>query len=57
MKEYFITMTIVVACSFGFQGLCYLMDMNYDIVFIEFMLIYLVIDKLAETIRNDKKEK
>lgn len=54
MKEYFIAMIIVVSCSFVLYGLCYLMNMNYDIVIIEFMLIYLLINKLAEIIRNDK---
>jgi hypothetical protein len=56
MKEYFIAMIIVVSCSFALLVLCYLADKNYDIMFIELMLIYLVINKLSEAIRNDKKE-
>ncbi len=56
MKEHFIAMIIVISCSFALFVLCYLADKNYDIMFIEFMLIYLVINQLSETIRNDKKE-
>ena len=54
MKEYFIATSIFVGLVSIIMVLSFLFEMNYDTVLIQFMLTYLVIDKLAETIRKDK---
>lgn len=57
MKEYFIALAIFIGIVCLISALCYFSEMNYDTALIEFMLVYLVINKLADAIRQDKKEK
>lgn len=45
---------IITICSWLLWGLCYFLDIDYDIALIEIMLFYLVIDKLQEKIGQDK---
>lgn len=56
MKEYFIATAIFVCLVAFVMAMSYFSGLDYDILFIEFMLTYLVINKLSE-IQNDKKEK
>lgn len=56
MKEYFIATAIFVVLVAFVMAMSYFSGLDYDILFIEFMLTYLVINKLSE-IQNDKKEK
>lgn len=56
MKEYFIATAIFVGLVAFVMAMSYFYGLDYDILFIEFMLTYLVINKLSE-IQNDKKEK
>jgi uncharacterized membrane protein len=56
MKEYFIATAIFVGLVAFVMTMSYFSGLDYDILFIEFMLTYLVINKLSE-IQNDKKEK
>lgn len=56
MKEYFIATAIFVGLVAFVMAMSYFSGFDYDILFIEFMLTYLVINKLSE-IQNDKKEK
>lgn len=56
MKEYFIATAIFVGLVAFVIAMSYFSSLDYDILFIEFMLTYLVINKLSE-IQNDKKEK
>lgn len=56
MKEYFIATAIFVGFVAFVMAMSYFSGLDYDILFIEFMLTYLVINKLSE-IQNDKKEK
>lgn len=56
MKKYFIATVIFVGLVAFVMAMSYFSDLDYDILFIEFMLTYLVINKLSE-IQNDKKEK
>lgn len=56
MKEYFIATAIFVGLVAFVMVMSYFSGLDYDILFIEFMLTYLVINKLSE-IQNDKKEK
>lgn len=56
MKEYFIATAIFVGLVAFVMAMSYFSGLGYDILFIEFMLTYLVINKLSE-IQNDKKEK
>lgn len=55
MKEYFIATAIFVGLVAFVMAMSYFSGLGYDILFIEFMLTYLVINKLSE-IQNDKKE-
>lgn len=55
MKEYFIATAIFVGLVAFVMAMSYFCGLDYDILFIEFMLTYLVINKLSE-IQNDKKE-
>lgn len=55
MKEYFIATAIFVGLVAFVITMSYFSGSDYDILFIEFMLTYLVINKLSE-IQNDKKE-
>lgn len=56
MKKYFIATAIFVVLVAFVMAMSYFSGLDYDILFIEFMLTYLVINKLSE-IQNDKKEK
>lgn len=56
MKKYFIATAIFVDLVAFVMAMSYFSGLDYDILFIEFMLTYLVINKLSE-IQNDKKEK
>lgn len=56
MKKYFIATAIFVGLMAFVISMSYFSGWDYDILFIEFMLTYLVINKLSE-IQNDKKEK
>lgn len=56
MKKYFIATAIFVGLVALVMAMSYFSGLDYDILFIEFMLTYLVINKLSE-IQNDKKEK
>lgn len=56
MKKYFIATAIFVGLVAFVMAMSYFSGLDYDILFIEFMLTYLVINKLSE-IQNDKKEK
>lgn len=55
MKEYFIATAIFVGLVAFVMAMSYFSGLDYDILFIEFMLTYLVINKLSE-IQNDKKK-
>lgn len=56
MKEYFIATAIFVGLVAFVMAMSYFSGLDYNILFIGFMLTYLVINKLSE-IQNDKKEK
>lgn len=56
MKKYFIATAIFVGLVAFVMAMSCFSGLDYDILFIEFMLTYLVINKLSE-IQNDKKEK
>lgn len=55
MKKYFIATAFFVGLVAFVMAMSYFSGLDYDILFIEFMLTYLVINKLSE-IQNDKKE-
>lgn len=57
MKEYFIAIAILIGNVCIISALCYFSGCDYNILLIEFMLFYLVINKLSDAIRQDKKEK
>lgn len=55
MKESSIAAFVVILCGLLVWLLCQFTDMDYDMTFVKFMLIYLLIDKIKQTIKNDKQ--
>lgn len=55
MKGYLKIAVIITICSWLLWTLYHLFGIDYDIALIELMLIYLVIDRVKEKIRNDKQ--
>lgn len=53
MKEYFIATVIFVGLVSIIMVLSFLFEMDYDTVLIQFMLTYLVIDRVKE--KNQKR--
>ena len=53
MKGYLKIAVIITICSWLLWTLCHLFGIDYDIALIELILIYLVIDRVKEKIRND----
>lgn len=54
MKRCLKIAVIIIICSWLLWGLCHFLGLSYDITIIEFMLFYLVIDKLQEKIGKEK---
>lgn len=55
MKGYLKIAVIITICSWLLWTFFHFLGMDYDIALIELMLIYLVIDRVKEKIRNDKQ--